>query len=69
MVDGARFLISYQRLAFLSILSQRHPIQNAAPSTILWRQCKKLDALSTHISLVNEMLFDHVCMVEIIDIH
>ena len=36
MVDGAEFLIGYQRLAFLSILSQR--IQNSAPSTILWRQ-------------------------------
>ena len=38
MVDGAKFWISYQWLAFLSIFSRWQLIQNLAPSTIEWRQ-------------------------------
>ena len=39
MVDGAKFWISCQWLAFLSIFSRWQLIQNSAPSTIMWRQC------------------------------
>ena len=37
-VDGAKFWISYKRLAFLSILSHWQLIQNSASSTIVWCQ-------------------------------
>ena len=36
MVDGDKFGISYQRLAFLSILSHWQLIQNLAPFIIMW---------------------------------
>ena len=39
MVDGAKFWISYQRLAFLSTFGRWQLIQNLAPSTIVLRQC------------------------------
>ena len=39
MVDGAEFGISWQWLAFLSILSCWQLIQNSVPSTILLHQC------------------------------
>ena len=39
MVDSAKFWISYHRLAFHSIFSPWQPIQNSAPSTIVWHQC------------------------------
>ena len=39
MVDGDEFWISCQWLTFLSILSHWQPIQNSAPSTMVWRQC------------------------------
>ena len=39
MVDGAKFWISYQRPAFLSISSHWQLIQNLAPFTIMWHQC------------------------------
>ena len=39
MVDGTKFWISYQWLAFLSIFSRWQLIQNLAPSTIVWHQC------------------------------
>ena len=39
MVDGSKFWISYQRLAFLSSFSRWQLIQNLAPSTIVWHQC------------------------------
>ena len=39
MVDGDEFWISWQWLAFLSILSRWQLIQKSAPSTIVWRQC------------------------------
>ena len=40
MVDGTKFLISYQRLAFLSSFSSWQLIQNLAPSIIVWCQCE-----------------------------
>ena len=39
MVDGAKFWISCQWLAFLSKFSQWQLIQNLGASTILWCQC------------------------------
>ena len=39
MVNGAKFWISYQQLAFLSGFSCWQLIINLAPSTIVWRQC------------------------------
>ena len=36
MVDGAKFWISYQRLAFLRSFSRWQLIQNLAPSTIVY---------------------------------
>ena len=39
MVNGAKCLISYQRLAFLSSFGPWQLIQNLAPSSIIWRQC------------------------------
>ena len=38
MVDGAKFRIRYQRLAFLSSFGRWQLIQNLAPSTMVWRQ-------------------------------
>ena len=37
--DGTKFLISYQVLAFLSILGHSQLIQNLPLSTLVWRQC------------------------------
>ena len=39
MVDGTKFWISYQWLAFLSVFCRWHLIQNSAPSTIMCCQC------------------------------
>ena len=39
MVDGAKFWISCQPLAFLSSFSRWQLIQKPVPSTIMWRQC------------------------------
>ena len=39
MVDGTKFWISYQWLAYLSSFSHWQVIQNSTPSTIVWRQC------------------------------
>ena len=38
-LDGAKFWICYQRLAFLISFSPWQLIQNSAPSSIVWRQC------------------------------
>ena len=39
MVDGAKFWINYQRLAFLSIFCCWQLIQNSERSNIVWCQC------------------------------
>ena len=46
-LNGTIFWISYQRLAFLSILSHWQLISNSAPSTIVWCQCDIQIALNS----------------------
>ena len=51
MVNGAKFWISYQQLAFLSSFGRWQLIQNLAPYTIVWRQCHiQITALSVTCS-------------------
>ena len=49
MVDGFKFWISQQRLAFLSSFSRWQLIQNLAPFTIVRRQC---DIRITNYSII-----------------
>ena len=46
MLDGVKFWISYQQLAFLNSLCRLQLIQNSAPPTICWCQCDiRIDVL------------------------
>ena len=55
MVDGTKFWISFQRLAFDSILSRKQLIQKSAPSTIVWRQCDI--RIGRNLSLVYKKIY------------
>ena len=57
MIDGAKFTISYQSLAFLSIFSRWQLIQNLAPSTIVWGQYDIRIVVYLHAFFVNKKTF------------